>query len=74
MLSFSQELDETWQGMRWILDALQYARDRQIRGGIRLVEVFQYSDSHPDGQGCVCSSDLKGKVLCNGHRKLSPNA
>ena len=67
--SFSvlKELDETWQGMRWILDALHYARDRQIRGGIPLVEVFQYSVSHPDGQCCVCSSDLRGKVLCNGH-------
>lgn len=64
---FSKELDETWQGMRWILDALHYARDRQIRGGIPLVEVFEYSVSHPDGQCCVCSSDLKGKVLCNGH-------
>lgn len=67
---FSKELDETWQGMRWILDALHYARDRQIRGGIPLVDVFQCSDSHPDGQCCVCSSDLKGKVLCNGHSKL----
>lgn len=49
------------------MDALHYARDRQIRGGIPLVEVFQYSVSHPDGQCCVCSSDLRGKVLCNGH-------
>ena len=68
-MTFSQELDETWQGMRWILDALHYARDRQIRGGIPLVEVFEYTVSHPDGQCCVCSSDLKGKILCNGHSK-----
>jgi len=68
-VTFSKELDETWQGMRWILDALHYARDRQIRGGIPLVEVFEYSVSHPDGQCCVCSSDLKGKILCNGHSK-----
>ena len=56
--------------MRWILDALHYARDRQVRGGIPLVEVFDYSLSHGDGQCCVCSSDLKGKVLCNGRSKL----
>ena len=68
-MTFSKELDETWQGMRWILDALHYARDRQIRGGIPLVEVFEYTVSHPDGQCCVCSSDLKGKILCNGHSK-----
>lgn len=68
-VTFSKELDETWQGMRWILDALHYARDRQIRGGIPLVEVFEYTVSHPDGQCCVCSSDLKGKILCNGHSK-----
>jgi len=71
LLDFQRELDETWQGMRWILDALHYARDRQIRGGIPLVDVFQCSDSHPDGQCCVCSSDLKGKVLCNGHSSSS---
>lgn len=67
LLDFQRELDETWQGMRWILDALHYARDRQIRGGIPLLEVFQYSGCHPDGQCCVFSSDLKGKVHCNGH-------
>ena len=61
-----QELDESWQGMRWILDALHYARDRQIRGGIPLVEVLEYSNSHPDGQCCVCTSDFRGKVMCNG--------
>lgn len=68
-VTFSQDLDKTWQGMRWILDALHYARDRQIRGGIPLVEVFEYTVSHPDGQCCVCSSDLKGKIICNGHSK-----
>lgn len=67
---FQRELDETWQGMRWILDALHYARDRQVRGGIPLVEVFDYSLSHGDGQCCVCSSDLKGKVLCNGRSSV----
>lgn len=71
LLDFQRELDETWQGMRWILDALHYARDRQIRGGIPLVEVFEYSVSHPEGQCCVCSSDLKGKVLCNGQGSSS---
>ncbi|CAH3157223.1 unnamed protein product [Porites lobata] len=70
LLNFQRELDETWQGMRWILDALHYARDRQVRGGIPLVEVFDYSLSHGDGQCCVCSSDLKGKVLCNGRSSV----
>lgn len=66
LLDFQRELDESWQGMRWILDALHYARDRQIRGGIPLVEVLEYSNSHPDGQCCVCTSDFRGKVMCNG--------
>lgn len=74
LLDFQRELDETWQGMRWILDALHYARDRQIRGGIPLVEVFEYTVSHPDGQCCVCSSDLKGKILCNGHSSSSSSS
>ena len=61
-----QELDETWQGMRWILDALHYARDRQIKGGIPLAEVCEYSRSYSDGHCCFCSPYVKDKVTCNG--------
>ncbi|KAK3705202.1 hypothetical protein QZH41_014002 [Actinostola sp. cb2023] len=46
LMEFQRELDETWKGMRWILDALHYARDRQVRGGIPLVEVFKFSPCH----------------------------
>ncbi|XP_020901378.1 ankyrin repeat and fibronectin type-III domain-containing protein 1 isoform X2 [Exaiptasia diaphana] len=46
LMEFQRELDETWKGMRWILDALHYARDRQVRGGIPLVEVFKFSACH----------------------------
>ena len=56
--------------MRWILDALHYARDRQVRGGIPLVEVFKHSVALSDVQCCVCSSDLKENVYCNGHGNL----
>ena len=30
--------------MRWILDALHYARDRQVRGGIPLAGVFRFTN------------------------------
>ncbi|XP_048576333.1 ankyrin repeat and fibronectin type-III domain-containing protein 1 isoform X3 [Nematostella vectensis] len=48
LMEFQLELDETWKGMRWILDALHYARDRQVRGGIPLVEVFKFSHNNGD--------------------------
>lgn len=35
-----QELDETWKGMRWLLDTLYYARDRESVSGIPLDLVF----------------------------------
>ena len=36
----SQELDETWKGMRWLLDILHYSRDRESVSGIPLDLVF----------------------------------
>ena len=35
-----QELDETWKGMRWLLDILHYSRDRESVSGIPLDLVF----------------------------------
>ncbi|XP_074605789.1 ankyrin repeat and fibronectin type-III domain-containing protein 1-like isoform X2 [Acropora palmata] len=66
LLDFQGELDETWQGMRWILDALHYARDRQIKGGIPLAEVYEYSRSYSDDHCSFCSSNVKDKVTCGG--------
>lgn len=33
---FQGQVDNTWKGMRWIMDVLTYARDRQVSGGIPL--------------------------------------
>ncbi|XP_070579749.1 ankyrin repeat and fibronectin type-III domain-containing protein 1-like isoform X2 [Ptychodera flava] len=37
---FQQTLDSTWKGMRWIMDSLQYARDKQIKGGAPLSQLY----------------------------------
>ncbi|XP_077980335.1 ankyrin repeat and fibronectin type-III domain-containing protein 1-like isoform X2 [Glandiceps talaboti] len=37
---FQQTLDSTWKGMRWIMDTLQYARDKQIKGGAPLSQLY----------------------------------
>ncbi|XP_071796997.1 uncharacterized protein [Asterias amurensis] len=37
---FQQALETTWKGMRWIMDVLQYARDKQLRGGVPLSVLY----------------------------------
>nr|XP_006816761.1 PREDICTED: ankyrin repeat and fibronectin type-III domain-containing protein 1-like [Saccoglossus kowalevskii] len=37
---FQQILECTWKGMRWIMDILQYARDKQIKGGAPLLVLY----------------------------------
>lgn len=33
---FQQRLDEAWKGVRWTMDIIAYARDKNIRGGLPL--------------------------------------
>ncbi|XP_038067073.1 ankyrin repeat and fibronectin type-III domain-containing protein 1-like isoform X3 [Patiria miniata] len=40
VLDYQQELETTWKGMRWIMDVLQYARDKQLRGGVPLSVLY----------------------------------
>ena len=49
--------------MRWILDALPYARDRQVRGGIPLAGVFSFINFECK-KGCCPSVRDNGK--CEG--------
>jgi len=37
---FQQRLDEAWKAMRWIMDIIIYARDRNVRGGLSLSALF----------------------------------
>ena len=38
--NWPQALETTWKGMRWIMDVLQYARDKQLRGGVPLSVLY----------------------------------
>ena len=37
---FQQRLDEAWKGLRWTMDIIQYARDKNVRGGLPLGILF----------------------------------
>ncbi|XP_077490006.1 ankyrin repeat and fibronectin type III domain containing protein wide awake isoform X2 [Amblyomma americanum] len=37
---FQTQLEQTWRGMRWIMDALSFARDRSLNGGLPMSAVW----------------------------------
>lgn len=37
---FQTQLEQTWRGMRWIMDALSFARDRTLNGGLPLSAIW----------------------------------
>ncbi|XP_077527009.1 ankyrin repeat and fibronectin type III domain containing protein wide awake isoform X3 [Haemaphysalis longicornis] len=37
---FQTQLEQTWRGMRWIMDALSFARDRTLNGGLPLGAIW----------------------------------
>ena len=45
--NLQQQLDEAWKGVRWTMDIIQYARDKNIRGGLPLSIVYAPAPS-PD--------------------------
>ncbi|CAN8003016.1 unnamed protein product [Ixodes hexagonus] len=42
---FQVQLDQTWRGMRWIMDALTFARDRALNAGLPFASVWTSSAS-----------------------------
>ncbi|XP_022089300.1 uncharacterized protein LOC110978538 isoform X4 [Acanthaster planci] len=55
VLDYQQELETTWKGMRWIMDVLQYARDKQLRGGVPLSVLYAPPPSPVDSPMDVIS-------------------
>ncbi|CAH1273805.1 ANKFN1 [Branchiostoma lanceolatum] len=39
--NFQQDLEDVWRGARWIMDVLQYARDRTADGGLLVERIYQ---------------------------------
>ncbi|XP_019640426.1 PREDICTED: ankyrin repeat and fibronectin type-III domain-containing protein 1-like [Branchiostoma belcheri] len=39
--NFQQDLEDIWRGARWIMDVLQYARDRTADGGLLVERIYQ---------------------------------
>ncbi|ELW61607.1 hypothetical protein TREES_T100015086 [Tupaia chinensis] len=44
VLDFIQQIDEVWREMRWIMDALQYARYKQPVSGLLITKLIDPSD------------------------------
>ncbi|XP_060060876.1 ankyrin repeat and fibronectin type-III domain-containing protein 1 [Erinaceus europaeus] len=44
ILDFIQQIDEVWREMRWIMDALQYARYKQPVAGLPIMKLIDASD------------------------------
>ncbi|KAL2765284.1 ankyrin repeat and fibronectin type-III domain-containing protein 1 isoform 1 [Daubentonia madagascariensis] len=44
VLDFIQQIDEVWREMRWIMDALQYARYKQPVSGLPITRLIDSSD------------------------------
>ncbi|KAF6297987.1 ankyrin repeat and fibronectin type III domain containing 1 [Rhinolophus ferrumequinum] len=44
VLDFIQQIDEVWREMRWIMDALQYARYKQPVSGLYITKLIDLSD------------------------------
>ena len=66
---FQQTLDETWKGMRWTMDIITYARDKNVRGGLPLGVLYAPPPSPTEspmmdrrevetGTTSSCSSDM----------------
>ncbi|KAH0629224.1 hypothetical protein JD844_011143 [Phrynosoma platyrhinos] len=44
VLDYIQQIDEIWREMRWINEALQYARYRQPVGGLQITKIVDLSE------------------------------
>ncbi|XP_052333708.1 ankyrin repeat and fibronectin type-III domain-containing protein 1-like [Oncorhynchus keta] len=48
ILDYTQQLDEMWQELRWITDALQYARYKHPSGGVPITSLVNASKPESD--------------------------
>ncbi|XP_064423475.1 ankyrin repeat and fibronectin type-III domain-containing protein 1 isoform X1 [Latimeria chalumnae] len=58
VLDYIQQMDETWREMRWIMDALQYARYKQPSGGLPITWFIDFSEKHTQEKTNSTSSHL----------------
>ncbi|XP_033108697.1 uncharacterized protein LOC117110186 isoform X2 [Anneissia japonica] len=57
---FQQTLESAWKGTRWIMDVIQYARDKQLKGGVPLSVLFAPPPSPVETQAMDTLSKGKG--------------
>ncbi|KAJ7397676.1 Ankyrin repeat and fibronectin type-III domain-containing protein 1 [Pitangus sulphuratus] len=57
-LPLHQQIDEIWREMRWITEALQYARYKQPAAGLPIRKLVDLSEEHPQKKMSSTSSHL----------------
>lgn len=58
LLFSPQQIDEIWKDMRWITDALQYARYKQPAAGLPIKKLVDLSEEHSQKKMSSTSSHL----------------
>lgn len=66
---FQQKLDEAWKAMRWTMDIITYARDKNIHGGLLLGVLF----SLPPTPGVSPSLSRHRLEICRNDGSSSPS-
>lgn len=67
---FQSQVDNIWRGMRWIMDVLTFARDKQVNGGIPLSIVLISKTGSPSPAPSPHQSPVQ---LCYQQREESRN-
>ncbi|XP_038613248.1 ankyrin repeat and fibronectin type-III domain-containing protein 1 [Tachyglossus aculeatus] len=58
VLDYTQQIDETWREMRWIMEALQYARFKQPAAGLPISRLIDLSEEPIHNKGNSSSSPI----------------
>ncbi|XP_066560746.1 ankyrin repeat and fibronectin type-III domain-containing protein 1 [Amia ocellicauda] len=58
VLDYIQQMDEMWREMRWIMDALQYARYKQPVGGVPITWIIDSTVEHTVEKNDSTSSNM----------------
>ncbi|XP_074463855.1 ankyrin repeat and fibronectin type-III domain-containing protein 1 isoform X3 [Larus michahellis] len=58
VIDYIQQIDEIWREMRWITEALQYARYKQPAAGLPIMKLVDLSEEHSQKKISSTSSHL----------------
>ncbi|XP_076334033.1 ankyrin repeat and fibronectin type-III domain-containing protein 1-like isoform X2 [Tachypleus tridentatus] len=68
---FQTQVDNIWKEVRWIMDVLTFARDKQINGGIPLNQIYLYQMNSPSPQNSPRQSPMLHLTKSQYERRMS---